>query len=159
MLKPEVAKERLRAWIVDESGDEYSLPEGTRFAKSIGKLPSKLAAISFGLRGLDANGEKPSDQAARLQTQDRELTAAKEFDRLSSKDRVKLLQVTFPRMAVEVERTWLALQNAPYQFGWQTKAFRAPQHPDLSLRRRQRWLAELFKYGAQIGRASCRERV
>ena len=141
MLKPEVAQERLKAWLIDDSVDLHRMEAGTRFEKAIRKLPSKLSAIAFGFRGLDATGKHVQDayQNGRFENVVRNMAAA-EFDRLSRPDRLKLLQISFPRMAADVERTWTALRSAPYQSGCQVKAFRAPQRADLTFSVQQGWM-------------------
>lgn len=127
--------------MIDESADLHRMEEGTRFDKAIRKLPSKLLAIAFGLRALDVNGKKvETDYRHGRFVNDAQATAAADFGRLSQTERIKLLQVSFPRMAADVERTSTALRKGPYQSGWKVKAFRAPRHPDLTLNAQQSWM-------------------
>jgi hypothetical protein len=154
VLKPEDARERLKAWKINPSDDEVSSSGGTRFKKAIAKLPAKLAKVAFGLYGLDETGKTPGVEfkdggaafaEAMYGILNQNMTTAADFDRLSSGERTTILQVMFPHMAANVERTWVALRGSPYQYGWQIKAYRAPRNPELSLSARQRWLAELLQ--------------
>ncbi len=155
MLNPEVARKQLDQWRIkkrfdeskaddDDDDDEIDLFDHedstkTRFAPKLGKLPAKLARIGYGLYGLNDKGTAfPQKEFQKLI--ERRDQAAREFDLLSSKDRVQILAVMFPRMAADMNRTWEQLRAAPYTAGWQKQAFRAPNDHTASLQHRRMWL-------------------
>jgi hypothetical protein len=150
----EVAQERLKPFLVsqdDESGDDENK---TRFADRIRKLPKKLSGIAFGLLSLDAEG-KPAP-AANSRTLHYNADSNKllqdgfaAYEKLSNKERSSLLKTFFPQMADAVDRTWELLKSAPYQFGYERKAYRAPHHPEATAERRQLWLQAMLRMAEQ----------
>ncbi|MBS0203266.1 MAG: DUF4132 domain-containing protein [Planctomycetes bacterium] len=156
MLNPEVASKQLDQWrikkLFDErnveldDGNDFDLNDGeqaTRFVKKLGSLPAKLAKIGYGLYGLTDKGavysEKQFNESIKRRNQ-----ASRDLDQLSSRDRIQILAVMFPKMASDVNRTWEQLRSAPYTVSWTKKAFRAPRNHAVSLSHRRDWLSLMF---------------
>ncbi|MDX1436057.1 MAG: DUF5724 domain-containing protein [Anaerolineales bacterium] len=64
--------------------------------------------------------------------------------RLKPKDRLRVFQVYFPKIAPTIEQAWQLHAQLPYQTGLQRKAFRAPGRPDLAAWNQTFWFSRLL---------------
>src|SRR5262249_51358183 len=80
--------------------------------------------------------------------------AALELDRQSLRDRGKVFAIIAPQLSPAMELTWQLLKNAPYQSGYERKAFRAPGKSALATANLCSWLSGMgalgTKYRAEV---------
>ncbi len=151
MLKPDVAKERLKAWRLSE--DDTDDPAWFRYSPILKKLPKQACAAGYALFGRDADGsefehddwEERHNMAA---------AARERVDELGARQRAKLFGALFPNIAEQVDAAWELLKRAPYSGGYVRKAFRTPAFPGAPLEARCDWASSLFgltsRYQADI---------
>lgn len=136
MLSKEQADQRLQPYLIAE---EIRDQPGTRFASAIRKLPRKLSEITFPLCGWSKHGDAVAQVRSHYYSGvDYDCFAA--YAALKRAEQLKILKIFFPAMADDVAATWDALRLGTYQVGYQRKAFRAPNQPELTLRAQAVWL-------------------
>jgi len=143
VLKPDIAKQRLEQWQIQDPDDRDD-DDITRFAEALKRLPARLSRVGLGLFGLNEKGTRPrwSDNDS---PEIRKKAAFADLDRLSAKDRLQILRIPFPKLVTEVNRTWESLRGAPYSTRWNRLAFRAPHRPEASVEWRREWLERLLE--------------
>jgi hypothetical protein len=134
MLKPEDARKQLEQ-VEIKDWDKKRLA-------ALGKQPARLAEIGRVLLGLSLEGKPYRDW--RKRNSDREVAMAR-LAKLSEKDRAKLFEVLFPRLAPQLEAAWQLMARLPYEFSaYDRKAFRAPGDPAAYQTARWSWLDEMI---------------
>ncbi len=134
MLTPEQVQKLLTEQSVQNFA-EYQLA-------AIARLPESLRSIAYGLIWRDAKG-----QPIKQDYQQRNEVQRQAFARLpalDAADRLAIFAVFFPQIAPAIELAWQRLPTLPYQAGYQSLLFRAPQRPDAVAQRRQNWLLTLM---------------
>ena len=132
MLNREVAQAQLRTvYIADWRSQRI---------QQMGNLPQLLQSIGYGILGYDADGRR-FNSVKLYEVQNRSL---QQFDELVSSDRLQILSVIFPKFAAIVEAAWQLIAQLPYQSTYSRRAFRSPNHPELSAAQRQSWLQKLI---------------
>jgi hypothetical protein len=121
VLTPEAARERL--------AEQRIAGLAARRKRAAARLPQPMRGIGAWLLA-----ERPTavpDAAART------------FDAVSAGQRGALFSALFPQLGQHLETLWQLGKSQPYQSGWQRRAFRAPDTPQLTLVPRLRRLRML----------------
>jgi hypothetical protein len=135
MLKPESAKQQLKAFEV-----KYA---GARRLQRIAALPETLRSPAYALYGRDENGRTP--------TRGYELTEGmrlKQVERLEALDRAdqeRIFDSLLPGLGAAVWSAWQLFPRLPYQNSYDRKAFRAPNAAEIVRKPRLRWLDDLLR--------------
>ena len=135
MLKPEIARERLK---------EFQTPNlDAQLAAAVRPLSEAQRTACYGLLGRDAQGKAffGGDYAARQKALDKAMAPLLGPD---GADRRAVLGALFGPLAPHVEAGWRLHDRLPYQSGWMRKPFRAPQHPRRADAARVAWLQSLL---------------
>src|SRR5258708_6099148 len=101
MLKPEQARERLKAFALEDWNE--------RRLTRIESLPEHLRSPA---RVIAGNGPSAKDRNSLARYNER-LTAAKQLQELDSADRQNIFTAIFPSIATEVEHAWTMLLRSP----------------------------------------------
>ena len=133
MLKPEQAQEALKQYYVEDWQQ--------RRLSALAKLPKALREPGRALMVHDPQGKPIEDRDVRQQTLDR---AIKQLETMSARDRLKLFETFFPRLADHIEDGWKLLSQLPYQRNYDRKPFRSPRLTIASRQSRKEWLTELI---------------
>lgn len=133
MLKPEQAQKILKQYHVEDWQQ--------RRLAALAKLPKGLREPGRALMARDAQGKPIEDGDVRRQTLDR---AIKQLETMTARDRLRLFEVFFPRLAVHVEAGWRLMSQLPYQRTYDRKAFRLPCLTIASRQARLDWLTDLI---------------
>jgi hypothetical protein len=133
MLSPEEAKARL-ATLADPQWR-------SAVGKRIDELPSRLRKMAA---PLVMSEQAATDMRIRHEESERQLTAARELDKISGPQRAEIMGALHPGLGAALARWWTDAQGRPYQRGWDRKAFRAPTAPSLTVEARARALAQLI---------------
>src|SRR5947207_14961333 len=115
MINPEQAQESLNQYHIEDWQQ--------RRLAALAKLPKGLREPGRALMHHDAKGQPIGDENVRRQQLDR---AIKQLETMTARDRLKLFEAFFPRLAVHVEAGWRLLPQLPYQRNYDRKAFRLP---------------------------------
>ena len=78
---------------------------------------------------------------------------ARVFKELDATARMELFGVLFPGLETAIEQGWNSFQFLPYQDGWGTKPFRAPQSPEVLLARQATWVIRLLRLISPLGQS------
>ena len=142
MLSQEAADKILGQWKVEESSEEgFGGGSPTRFLPQYLKLPKKLRKIACGLYELDEQGLKlPKEDQQNQDESFRELLA------LSPKDRLRILSIPLPKLAPALEKTLVWQKSAPYQGGYERKAFRSRLEFDGTIAQQSNLLQGFLKF-------------
>jgi hypothetical protein len=144
MLRREEAQKRLKAFQIADWEDKV--------LRRVGKLPAKLAEVGRGLFHRDAQGQPIKNWQKR---QAAEEAAGKRLNQLPARDRQKLFEALFPRLAADLEAGWQLSSRLPYEVDYDRKAFRAPTDPEIGRAARLRWFDgvkdELSGYDPDVG--------
>lgn len=91
--------------------------------------------------------EEPAyrDVAYRTRFEQLVVDAAVHLDRLADDRRVALMTALHPGFGAALARWWIDAQRQPYISGWTRKAFRAPNHPEVTRTGRSRALHEMLE--------------
>lgn len=139
MLAPEKAREVLMTYLVKD------VP--AKQARAVAGLPSDLRKIAYIFMGRNSDGKpfvfnyQDPDGTTRM-WQDKH-RAMQTFDFLSQNDRLRILEILFPRIASHVERTLEFMKQTPYPQGYTRRSFRAPHYPEATLAKRFGWLSHM----------------
>ena len=79
-----------------------------------------------------------------------QLELAKNLDGLSVEQRVKVFGLFTGALGSMVEDVWQWMKQRPYTVGWQRKAFRAPNDPELSGQARVEWLTGFLEVCKEV---------
>jgi hypothetical protein len=133
MLKPEQAREQL--------GKLKSKKHRQARLARLQKLPKALAAI-----GLYAIDQSPNDKKHPGWQEFRKLkqSAAAKLT-ADPKGRAKVFAALFPTIHADVEAGWQLKGRMPYTVGYDRRAFRAPNRPEVYASARQGYLEHLFE--------------
>jgi hypothetical protein len=133
MLTPEQAREQLK---------EFQLPDNNARLARVAALPTSLRQIGEAALDFTTGHGWNAEAHQRAQARGEQLSR---LDRLSLAERQKLFGALFPRMAAQVEAAWQLRGRLPYQVGWQRRAFRAPDSPEVNHVARLSWLDQLLR--------------
>src|SRR5262245_8106273 len=122
MLKAEEAKARVDQWRLPKEAD--------RIDGQLGELPEKLRELAKRIYWHWRDEDLAEDGDYQRNTR-RRRAATVEVDRLSTKERAKIFGLVSPALVPYMEQTWQLLKTTPYQAGYERKAFRAPNKPEL----------------------------
>lgn len=142
MLKPEDANAQLNRWRVpDEEKGPGSLE---RLVAPFKKLPKRLSATALGLIGFNPKGQSlGSGQDVTREDEKIKEDARVAFEAATPEDRKNTFAIIAPKMAESIEAAWQFQKTTPYQTGYARRAFRAPNHPEISLQSRVDWFEVL----------------
>lgn len=127
MMKPELARQEL--------GKHMSPKHLEARWQRIRKLPKATALLAHGLLGRNAENMVLSNY------EEREKATQKAAETLAAKpkERLAVLQAFFPTLAEDLEAGWQVITRLPYTYGYDRRAFRAPQRPILYAVRQAEW--------------------
>jgi hypothetical protein len=132
MLSPEAAEKRLKEF------RGLSSPKARLLA-----LPEPQRVLGFRLLGLADDGKNPRDWQ---KAQEAQKAAGETVHGLPVEERLTLFRALLPQLAEHVEAGWQLHDRLPYVTGYERRAFRAPQHPEISVPQRTEWLAQLVAH-------------
>jgi hypothetical protein len=133
VLSPDIARTQL--------GELKSKRHRAARLARLQKLPKPAAAAGFGLLELLPTGKPPKEWADRTKLG---LAAAATLT-ADAKLRAKVFAALFPTLAADIEAGWQLRARLPYTTGYNRRAFRAPNRPELLVTARQLDFEQLFK--------------
>lgn len=149
MLTPEQAVARLSEWRLPD-GDNR-LEQG---AKKLSAELKKVAEVAFGFGDQKPPEHNQDWHQSWHWRQQRIEKLGKQLIQLSAAERAKLFAIVAPKLAPALEVAMQLLIAAPYQMGYNRKAFRAPTRPELASTALGAWLISLsdvlMNYRAEI---------
>lgn len=138
MLKPEVAKQQLKQWELDDGIEKMVAKCAT--------LPIKLRRVAHALINCDEHGKTIRySQLGYLERVQAQAEQKAVFSSLSKNDRAKLFKVLFGDLAQSVELTMVHLLKGPYQQSYMRRGFRAPGRPAATLNLRFGWIERFVR--------------
>jgi hypothetical protein len=105
-------------------------------------LPEKLSHVGLAFLGIDPQSKRNLDYEKLVAVRQ---AAATELDAMTPSQRGKVFAALFPKLAAEIEAAWQLLKRLPYRLDPDRRAFRAPNRPEVSQKRRGFWLAQLIE--------------
>jgi HEAT repeat protein len=139
MLKPEQAQRAL---------DDLKIEDWEKgLSARVARLPKDLRATGQALLDVILERRNFRDWEAERKAGNE---TAEQVAELSVRDRIRLFEAVFPRLAVHVEAGWQLLERQPYQRRYDRKAFRAPNTPAVTRNSRFEWLSALVTTAAQF---------
>ncbi len=114
--------------------------DSARRLADAGRLPARAGAIARLLLCGDETGRRRIEPSRRCAAAE---DAVGRLDALDADGRRLAFRAVFGDLTPWVEGAWAILRAGPYPVGFTRKAFRAPDRPDLTRRRRARWLEAL----------------
>jgi hypothetical protein len=133
MLNPEYAQEQLQTFRIPNWRE-------TKVSKAA-DLPETLKEIVFAILERDPSGQVYSEYRSKHEAQDRGFS---QLNSLTAEERLTIFELLFPQIYLYIEAAWQLFSQLPYQIGWQRKAFRAPNTPEINKKVRFQWLKQLF---------------
>ncbi|MGG6296415.1 HEAT repeat domain-containing protein [Leptolyngbya sp. AN02str] len=132
MLNREIAQEQLKTF--------HTKDWRSQRVQQTGDLPEPLRTIGYGILGYGADAQKlPPTEMGLTQARSHQ-----QFDQLTPDERYPIFRVWFPTFAPTVEAAWQLLGQLSYQWGYDRRSFRAPNHPEFCAFRRYQWLQRLI---------------
>ncbi len=133
MLHPEKAKKQIKQFEIKKAAE--------RRLAALAKLPKGLAVLGRALVGCDANGKRISNWEKRNKA---EQEAYRALEECAAAERQKIFAAFYPKLDALLEAAWQMLKGAPLEIDYDTRAFRAPNHPALTLGQRESWLSAML---------------
>ena len=132
MLRPDAAHKALDKFRVKKWAEDR--------VAAVRRLAGPLVPAGLALLDRDGNGKGFKDWEKRQPAQQ---AAAELLDRSKPADRLVLFAALFPRLADHLDGAWQLLKKGPYGQEYDSKAFRAPNNPEITRPRRLEWLLAL----------------
>lgn len=152
MARLDAVEKQLAQWKIEQ--DENHGEVRHRVLPAFTKLPKNLQTAGLAVLGLNAKGEDEDtdyeeDDKKREAAQKKQRELHTKFDKLSAADRKKIFAVLAPDIPESLEAAWQLLKSLPYQVGYTRKAFRAPNHGEVTLPGRVQWLRSFAEETAE----------